>query len=203
MNSSPALALPNALESVQRHTPQDYVIVDATLPTDRIASDFAIRFAGIPATSVSPPGEGRTVFGAELAHPGAAGPLRLRGSGAWLFPGLARKTNLATVTRLLDQLRPPQPGPAAACRQRIETARVDLGELPLLRATPRDAGPYLTMGLVHAQDQDRSELTLSTHRMLMLDHNRLAIWMVPGVPRWAGPQPRAVHLSHGLRATAP
>jgi 4-hydroxy-3-polyprenylbenzoate decarboxylase len=96
------------------------------------------------------------------------------------FPGLARRTNLATVTCLLNQLQPPQPGHTAACQQRIETGRIDLGELPVLRATPRDAGPYLTMGLVHAQDQDRGELTLSTHRMLVLDHNRLAIWMVPG-----------------------
>jgi len=180
MTSSPALILRDALESVRRHTPQDYVIVDAALPTDHIASNFAARFAGIPATSISRPEKV-----VQYAVPDSPIPVllglygcadRVRG---W-FPGLAKRTNLATVTRLLDELQPPQPGCAAACQQRIETGRLDLRTLPVLRATPRDAGPYLTMGLVHAQDQDRGELTLSTHRMLVLEGNRLAIWMVPG-----------------------
>jgi 4-hydroxy-3-polyprenylbenzoate decarboxylase len=96
------------------------------------------------------------------------------------FPGLAASMNVATVTRLLDDLRPPRPERNPACQQQIETSRIDLHKLPALRATPRDAGPYLTMGLVHAQDPDSSDLILSTHRMLVLDDNRLTIWMVPG-----------------------
>ncbi|MBV9013765.1 MAG: UbiD family decarboxylase [Pseudonocardiales bacterium] len=180
MTSSPALTLRDALESVRRHAPQDYVIADAALPTDRIASDFATRFAGIPATSASRPEKV-----VRYAVPGSPIPVllglygcpsRVRG---W-FPGLAARTNPTTVARLLGELRPPQPGHGAACQQRIETGQLDLGTLPVLRATPRDAGPYLTMGVVSAQDPDRGELTLSTHRMLVLDRHRLAIWMVPG-----------------------
>ncbi|MBV8542278.1 MAG: UbiD family decarboxylase [Pseudonocardiales bacterium] len=180
MSSSPALTLRDALESVRLHTPQDYVTVDAALPTDRVASDFATRFAGVPATSVSRPEKVVRYSVPDSPIPVLLGlygcPHRVRG---W-FPGLPATTNVTTVTRLLDELRPPRPGHAAACQQRVETGRVDLRELPVLRATPRDAGPYLTMGLVHAQDQDRDGLTLSTHRMLVLDHDRLAIWMVPG-----------------------
>lgn len=180
MTNLPALALRDALEWVRRHTPQDYVIVDADLPTDRIASDFATRFAGIPATSISRPEKV-----VRYSVPGSPIPVLLGLYGcanrvrSW-FPGLASRTNLATVIRLLEQLRPPQPRRTASCQQRITTDGVDLRELPVLRVTPRDAGPYLTMGLVHAQDPDRGELTLSTHRMLVLDRNRLAIWMVPG-----------------------
>ena len=180
MSSSPALALRDAVDSVRRHTPQDYVVVDAALPRDRIASDFAARFAGIPANSVSRPEKVVRYSVPESPIPVLLGlygcPDRVRG---W-FPGLPARTNVGTVTRLLDDLRPPQPGRAPACQQRIETGRVDLRELPVLHATPRDAGPYLTMGVVYAQDQDRGELTLSTHRMLVLNRNRLAIWMVPG-----------------------
>lgn len=178
MSTAPALALRDAVDSVRRHTPQDYVIVDAALPADRIAGDFATRFAGIPANSVSRPEKV-----VRYSVPGSPIPVllglygcpdRVRG---W-FPGLATRTNVATVTRLLNGLRPPRPEPAPACQQQI--GPVDLSTLPALRATPRDAGPYLTMGLVHAQDPDSGELTLSTHRMLVLDRNRLAIWMVPG-----------------------
>jgi len=181
MSSSPALALRDAVDSVRRHTPQDYVVVDAALPRDSIASDFAIRFAGIPANSVSRPEKVVRYSVPDSPIPALLGlygcPDRVRG---W-FPGLPARTNVSTVTRLLDDLRPPRPGCAApVCQQRIETGRVDLRELPVLRATPRDAGPYLTMGVVSALDQDCGELTLSTHRMLVLDSNRLAIWMVPG-----------------------
>jgi hypothetical protein len=52
MNNSSALALRDAVDSVQRHTPQNCVIAGTALPGDRIASDFATRFAGIPANSV-------------------------------------------------------------------------------------------------------------------------------------------------------
>ncbi len=180
MSNSPALALRGAIDSVRRHTPQDYVVANTALPRDCIASDFATRFAGIPATSVSRPEKVVRYAVPDSPIPVLLGlygcPDRVRG---W-FPGLAARTNVGTVTRLLDDLRPPRPERTPACQQHIETDRIDLRELPALRATPRDAGPYLTMGLVHAQDPDSGDLTLSTHRMLVLDDNRLAIWMVPG-----------------------
>jgi UbiD family decarboxylase len=180
MTSSPALALRHALDSVQARTPQDFVVVDTALPTNRIANDFATRFAGIPANSVARPEKVVRYSVPDSPIPVLLGlygcPNRVR---SW-FPGLPARANAATATRLLKRLRPPQSGHAPACQQRIETGGVDLHKLPLLHATPRDAGPYLTMGLVHTHDPDRDELTLSTHRMLMLDHNRLAIWMVPG-----------------------
>jgi 4-hydroxy-3-polyprenylbenzoate decarboxylase len=180
MSSSPALALRDAVESVRRQTPQDYVVVDTALPRDRITGDFATRFAGIPANSCSRPEKVVRYSVPDSPIPVLLGlygcPDRVRG---W-FPGLPARTSLATVTRLLDEARPPRPAHAPACQQRIETGQIDLGELPALRATPRDAGPYLTRGVVSALDQDRGELTLSTHRLLVLDRHRLAIWMVPG-----------------------
>lgn len=103
-------------------------------------------------------------------------PDRVRG---W-FPGLGAQTTVATVARLLAGLRAPRPERAPACQQQVQDGRVDLRELPVLRATPRDAGPYLTMGLVCAQDPDSGELAMSTHRMLVLGRDRLAIWMVAG-----------------------
>lgn len=179
MNSRPALVMRDAVESVRRRTPQDYV-VEITLPRDRVAGHFAARFAGVPANSHSRPEKVVQYSVPDSPIPVLLGlygcPDRVR---SW-FPGLAARTNVSTAHRLLDERRPPQPGSAPACQQRIETGSLDLGELPVLRATPRDAGPYLTMGLVSALDQDRGELTLSTHRMLVLDRHRLAIWMVPG-----------------------
>ncbi|MGH3871647.1 MAG: UbiD family decarboxylase domain-containing protein [Pseudonocardiaceae bacterium] len=180
MSNSPALSLRGAVESVQRHTPLDYLVAGTALPRDRIAGDFATRFAGIPATSVARPEKVVRYTVPDSPIPVLLGlygcPDRVRG---W-FPGLAARTNVDTVTRLLEDLRPPRPERAPACQQEIETGRIDLHTLPALYTTPRDAGHYLTMGLVHTQDPDSGDLTLSTHRMLVLGDNRLAIWMVPG-----------------------
>lgn len=55
-----------------------------------------------------------------------------------------------------------------------------LADLPLLTVTGRDAGPYLTSGLVVARDPMSGVVNVSIHRMRMLSPDRLTIWMLPG-----------------------
>lgn len=158
-----ALSLRDALgESCLTH--------DVALPADRIAADFAVRFAGVPATPHT-----RSEPAVRYTATGHGIPVLLGMYGdeervrSWL-PGLPARSTVDSVTELLSQRIAPAHVTEAPCRQQVST----LGSLPVLRATPRDAGPFLTMGLVHAGE------ALSVHRMLVLDDCRLAIWMVPG-----------------------
>jgi UbiD family decarboxylase len=174
---NPALSVRDAVRWVRRHTPTHWREPQPALPGDEVAADFAERYAGIPATSAARPEpvvcyrvQGRSIP-ALLGLYGCAE--RVRG---WL-PGLPARADRPGVDGLLLAGRPPVVVTDPPCRQRVY-ARVDLNRLPALRATPRDAGPYLTMGLVLAGEPD--ECALSVHRMLILDRDRLAIWMIPG-----------------------
>jgi 4-hydroxy-3-polyprenylbenzoate decarboxylase len=177
MITIPALSVRGAIEAVR--TRGDYQAESTPWSTEDIAADFAARFAGVPATSVS-----RAERVVRYPVAGSAIPVllglygdenRVRG---WL-PGLPERSTVDTVVKLLDNRVAPVHLPDPPCQQVIRD-RVDLTELPVLRATPRDAGPYLTMGMVHARDPVTGQTALSVHRMLVLDHDRLAIWMVPG-----------------------
>jgi UbiD family decarboxylase len=169
----PGLSLRAALASVRRRTPSDYLTEDGGWSTKDIAADFAARFAGVPATSAARPEKvvRYRVDGCPvpvlLGTYGSAE--RVRG---WL-PGLPDVSTVDSVGRVLAAAVPPERVDRPPCQQVVAPA-VDLGALPVLHTTPRDAGPYLTMGVVHAGT------ALSVHRMLVLDRDRLAIWMVPG-----------------------
>lgn len=178
-DTAPGLSARAAVTWVRRHTPHEWHEPPAPLPPDRIATDFARRYAGIPANSLA-----RTEPVVCYQPEGRAIPvlLGLYGSEervrAWL-PGLPHPVDRANAESLLAKSMPPVLVDAPACRQRIH-ARVDLARLPALRATPRDAGPYLTTGVVRSGAPGAAETSLSVHRMLVLGRNTLAIWMVPG-----------------------
>jgi 4-hydroxy-3-polyprenylbenzoate decarboxylase len=168
-----------ALGWVRRHAPEHWHEPAEPLPHEEVAADFATRYAGIPANSLprTEPVVSYRVMGRTmpvlLGLYGCAERVR-----AWL-PGLPRRTDRAAAERLLHAATPPTLVANPPCRQRVYT-RVDLTRLPALRATPRDAGPYLTMGVVMAGVPGSPDAALSVHRMLVLDRDRLAIWMVPG-----------------------
>lgn len=158
-----ALSLRDAVgESVLTH--------DVALPADRIAADFAARYAGVPATSVS-----RSEPAVRYTATGHRIPVLLGMYGdedrvrSWL-PGLPERSTVDSLAKLTSGRIAPEHATSVPCQQKVSA----LARLPVLRATPRDAGPFLTMGLVHAGE------ALSVHRMLVLDDSRLAIWMVPG-----------------------
>ncbi|HWH01495.1 MAG TPA: UbiD family decarboxylase [Pilimelia sp.] len=146
---------------------------------DAVLADFVRRYGGVPATP-RPGGE------PVVRYPSAGGdapellvgaygdPARVRG---WL-PGLPARTTPAAARTLLSAARPPVAVARPPCQELVRP--VDLAALAVPRATPRDAGPYLTTGIVYAEDPATGARALSVHRMLVLDHTRLVIWMVPG-----------------------
>nr|WP_198982725.1 UbiD family decarboxylase [Herbaspirillum sp. ASV7] len=68
--------------------------------------------------------------------------------------------------------------PNAPCHEhRLEN---NLDALPVLTTTSKDAGPYLTSGVVCAGSPRSGFFNVSIHRMRLLDSRHLTIWMLPG-----------------------
>jgi UbiD family decarboxylase len=61
------------------------------------------------------------------------------------------------------------------CRQK----NVDLSKIPVLTHFEKDAGAYITSGVVHAKGVDGKTENVSIHRLQVLDKKRLAIRLVP------------------------
>jgi UbiD family decarboxylase len=61
------------------------------------------------------------------------------------------------------------------CRQK----NVDLSKIPVLTHFEKDAGAYITSGVVHAKGADGKTENVSVHRLQVLDKKRLAIRLVP------------------------
>lgn len=173
MTGRPATSLRAALDAVPAADRTEH-----TVPADDIAAHFAARYAGVPANSSARAEKVVTYHVDETAMPvllGAYGSeARVR---SWL-PGLPARISPATVAGMLDAARPAHRVRDAPCQHSV-LSTVDVTELPALLATPRDAGRYLTLGVVYARDPRTGETALSTHRMLLIDKDRLAIWMLP------------------------
>lgn len=177
MTGHPAHSVRDALAAMQLAEPERCHRYDRPISSAEVAGHFAAHHAGIPANG-APRSEDvvlyRRVEGSDLpVLVGLFGdPQRVR---AWL-PGLPARSDRGALDRLLAESVATAAVAAAPCQERVEQP-VRLSRLPALQATPRDAGPYLTMGLVQAGGED--EGALSVHRMLIVDAGHLTIWMLP------------------------
>lgn len=180
---TPALSVRHALDDLSTRTPERVHRHSTPTTTDAVAADFAVRFGGVPATSHSRSEDVALYSGVDdSAHPVLLGlygdERRVRD---WL-PGLPERANPVTARQLLGAARAPILVTDPPCAQTDATAG-GLGALPVLCTTPRDAGPFLTAGLLcaHVPEPDGPhEIAASVHRMLVLDDRRLTLWMVPG-----------------------
>ncbi|MDO5820714.1 MAG: UbiD family decarboxylase [Methanobrevibacter sp.] len=64
-------------------------------------------------------------------------------------------------------------------KEEYASKRADLSKIPILTHYKRDAGAYITAGVVFAKDPDTGVQNASIHRMLVLDKKTLAIRIVP------------------------
>ncbi|PYC64841.1 hypothetical protein C7C45_29790 [Micromonospora arborensis] len=169
--TTPALSMRSAVAALRRANPERYH-ERGPLGSGDIAADYARWYAAVPATSRAAAEDvvryrvaGRHDTRVLLGLYGDAARVR-----AWL-PGYPDRVGRAAVRRLLGAARP-----AVLGVRQAERRPVDLTALPVLQATDRDAGAFLTTGMVLADDGG----ALSVHRMLVLDRERLTLWMVPG-----------------------
>lgn len=181
MSPIPALSFRSALSATRECAPQSCHICDEALSRIVVATDFAVRYGGVPANGL--PRNEDVVLYTRVEDATVPVLLGLYGDRnrvrSWL-PGLPRRTNRESVERLLASTKGPVQIVRPPCQEQTKTANVDLMSLPVLQATPRDAGPYLTAGVVYARDPQNDEIALSVHRMLVLDGTHLTMWMVPG-----------------------
>ncbi|WP_299437790.1 UbiD family decarboxylase [uncultured Rhodospira sp.] len=179
MTERPALSIRAALAAVRARAPGQCHRHEALAPTD-VAAHFADCYAGVPAT-------GRACSEDVALYDTGTGArlpvlLGLYGDEARVrdyLPGLPATLAPQATLRWLEAAPNPIIVNNPPCRQVTEAA-VDLRRLPVLTTTPRDAGPYVTMGLVLARDPETGEDSLSIHRMLVIGPDRLTLWMVPG-----------------------
>ncbi len=69
----------------------------------------------------------------------------------------------------------------APCQEVIHREPVDvLGILPVATSTSRDAGPFITLGLIRAEDPETGEADVTIHRMCVQGGDRLSVYFVPG-----------------------
>ena len=61
----------------------------------------------------------------------------------------------------------------------VSEKKVDLSRIPVLTHFERDAGPFITSGVVHAKSVKTIVENLSVHRLQVLDETHLAIRLVP------------------------
>ncbi|WP_422657925.1 UbiD family decarboxylase [Paenibacillus sp. EC2-1] len=64
--------------------------------------------------------------------------------------------------------------------QTVVHQEVDLFQLPIPTMSPKDAGPFITLGLVIAKHPVTGESNISIHRLWVKSQDELTIWMVPG-----------------------
>ncbi|MEW9518772.1 UbiD family decarboxylase domain-containing protein [Streptomyces tubercidicus] len=180
----PGLSLRAALQSARRQAPHAYHEHHEPLDRTAVAEHYAAHYAGAPATPsgssediavYTQPTDGRS----EVSMPVVLGTYgdaeRLR---RWL-PGLPRRTSFATVAALREAYRAPTRLDASPFPHLRTGDEVNLRALPALWATPRDAGPYLTTGLLYAHDPSTGHTATAVHRMLIRDEKHLVIWMLP------------------------
>jgi UbiD family decarboxylase len=192
MTGNPAPSLRAALDTVPDADRAEH----AGCVPEEIATHYATHYAGVPANSAD-----RTEKVVTYRPDGAEMPVLLGAYGcerrvrSWL-PGLPTHTSAAAVAGLIAAARQVDRVRHAPCQQHVSTD-VDMRTLPALLATSRDAGRYLTMGVVYARDPRTGMIALSTHRMLLIGPDRLAIWMLPS-RRLRAMHERAVHAGERL-----
>lgn len=84
-------------------------------------------------------------------------------------------------SRVIDSWRSPRKTKVASDGLVKQNARknVDLSRIPFLTHFEKDAGAYVTSGVVHARDPDCKIENISVHRLQVLDKTHLAIRLVP------------------------
>jgi 2,5-furandicarboxylate decarboxylase 1 len=92
------------------------------------------------------------------------------------LPGLKRKL----LDSLTSPLRPSHNTHDTMERITESGAEVDLFRIPIPTHAPKDAGPYITAGIVAVRDAESGRMNYSYHRMLRLDRTHLSIMINPG-----------------------
>ncbi|WAI84920.1 MULTISPECIES: UbiD family decarboxylase [Achromobacter] len=147
-------------------------------PNLEIAGHYRTQFATVPGSSKS--GDEPVVLYQTKNgdFPVLLGLFGSRERNEWLLGARAREGAHTLMRAALS--RPLRPSWVANPPCREQQAPDRLAALPTLTSTSQDAGSFITSGLVCAGEPNSGFVSLSIHRMRVLDDGHLTIWILPG-----------------------
>ena len=155
-------------------------VIEIEAPLDpylEIAEHYRTHFAASPAGQRS--GEEPVVLykPAGFKFPVLMGMFGSRRRNEYLLGAQAEQGAQHLAERLLSPIQPIWTI-NAPCHE--NHAAENLNALPILTTTQKDAGPYLTSGVVCAGSPRTGFFNVSIHRMRVLNDRHLTIWILPG-----------------------
>jgi len=139
--------------------------------------------AGTPApppTRIGP----AILFEKVRGYPGlriVAGVLASRERPALLLGSPVRDVPFLLGEALRAPIAPVMVEGAVPCQEQVHREPLDLRRiLPVVTNTPEDGGPFITLGLVRAEDPETGASDVTIHRMCVVGPDRLSIFFVPG-----------------------
>lgn len=142
-----------------------------------LAQHYREHFATSPAVSRGGPESVVLYSNIPGGMPVLMGLFGSRRRNEWLM-GASPGDGARHLSRTLRKRIAPAWTKRARCQEQSTTGLLE--GLPIPTTTRRDAGPYLTSGLVCAGTPGVGFSSVSIHRMRVLDERRLTIWMLPG-----------------------
>ncbi len=150
-------------------------------PKYELASHYVAHSASVPATSRS--GNETMIQYTQVAGhtmPVLMGLFGSRRRNQLLLAGSLTEPHAAMMQAMAHR-KPPVKTASPPCQEVIKEQNVDLTRmLPIPTLTPRDAGPYITLGVVLARDPETGARNASIHRLCVQGSDRMTIWINPG-----------------------
>lgn len=171
--------LPTALNMLEQHGEGPEVIIEPVQSNYEVAAYYAARGGGVPVAA--PTKAGRSILFERVIPANKPVVVGLFGTRKRCSLMLGCEKN-QMADFLLEAMKKPiktEVMDNPPCQEIIHDT-VDLNELPILKMTKSDAGPFITLGLVMAKHPVTKEVNISVHRLWVKGNNELTIWMVPG-----------------------
>jgi len=175
--------LRSALELLEATAEQLVHVAEEIDPKVELAGLYRYVGAGTPApppTRIGP----AAVFEKLRGYSGmraVAGVLASRERTALVLGTTVERVASVLTDALKSPVAPVVSNAAAPCQEIVHRAPLDiLRLLPIATNTPDDSGPFLTMGLVRAEDPETGASDVTIHRMCAIAPDRLSIYFVPG-----------------------
>ena len=118
--------------------------------------------------------------------------------------GVQKNQLIPLITKAIDNPTKPEVTRNAHCQEIVEET-VDLDKLPLLFHAPKDGGPYITSGVVIANDKEYGR-NCAFHRLMQISKNKFAVRLLPRhthkfLERAGGELDVAVVIGNGLNVS--
>jgi len=160
-------------------------LVSTRIPVDaeaELAAVYRRVGAGVPVKPPAPAGPAMLFENVKgYGIPVVAGVLATRRRAALLLGTEPERVAFALLEALRRPVAPVVMEGAAPCQEVAVRPPFDLRKLiPAPTNTRLDAGPYITMGLVRAQDPDTGEADVTIHRLCVQGPDRLSVYFAPG-----------------------